>query len=253
MARTIDLNLDAGEMPEALADGSEEALYGQVSSVNIACGGHAGDEKTMAQAVALAMRYGLAIGAHPSYPDRAGFGRTRIEIETRALTESLTEQITALLFMAHGHGARLTHVKPHGALYNVCAYDVETANAVIEAVRYIDPTLALVGLAGSPFLQLARAKGLRAVGEAFVDRGYEDDGRLRARSLPDALVTDARVCATRARMLVEERKVQSASGHWLTVEAETLCIHGDTPGALQTARAVREELRRAGIEVTSLR
>lgn len=239
MKSEIDLNLDAGENAEALANGSEAALYDLVSSVNIACGGHAGDAQTMATAVTMAKSRGLAIGAHPSYPDRKNFGRQRMEIDSRQLTEALRKQISDLQAICSKNGVRLSHVKPHGALYNVAADDRESANAIFAAVRAIDTNLAVVGLFGSPFIDWCRAAGLRAFGEAFVDRTYESNGRLRARSQPDALIEKPELAAAQALRLLE-------SG------ADTLCIHGDSPNAQQIAAAVREELQRIGIRIHHL-
>ena len=250
--RSIDLNLDAGESAESLANGTEEALYRLVSSVNIACGGHAGDEQSMCEAIRLARKYDLSVGAHPSYPDRQGFGRKRIEIGHDALVSSLAGQIEALKKIAESEGVRLTHVKPHGALYNVAAGDESAALAIVEAVKKVDATLIVVGLAGSSFLQISRATGLRAEGEAFVDRGYENDGTLRARSNPDALIEDPRKAAERAVALANGERIESVHGKMIAIPARTLCIHGDTPNCLPTAQAVRTALQARGISIASL-
>lgn len=249
---SIDLNLDAGESAESFANGTEEALYRLVSSVNVACGGHAGDEPSMREAVRLARKNDLAIGAHPSYPDRPGFGRKRLEISHGELVASLKSQIKALEAVAASEGARLSHVKPHGALYNVAASDEATAEAIIEAVKSVDSTLIVVGLAGSRFLELCNAKGLRAESEAFVDRGYERDGSLRARSKPDALIEDPAKAAARAIALAKGEKIESVHGDLIQISATTLCMHGDTPNCLSTAHAVVAALKAHGISISSL-
>lgn len=238
----VDLNLDAGELPEAMADGREEALYDLVTSVNVACGGHAGDEGSMEKSVDWALKRGLRIGAHPSYPDREGFGRKVPSMDPKALIESLVAQILCLQNVCEKRGVRLTHVKPHGALYNVAARDKETARSVIDAILKVNPSLVLVGLAESMLLGWARESGLTAMGEAFVDRRYEEDGSLRSRQYPDALILDPGLAAQQAVKLVREGSVTSVAGRNLHIRFETLCIHGDSPGALAIARAVHSAL-----------
>lgn len=247
MKRTIDLNLDAGESLERLRNGYEARLYDLVSSVSIACGGHTGDEKSMRLAVRHANERGLLIGAHPSYVDRENFGRARLFIEPRVLTDTLIQQISALTEICDEEGARLTHVKPHGALYHAAAESEETALALIESVIAVDPELAIMGYAGSDLKRWSEDKGLRFIGEAFVDRRYEMDGRLRARALPDAMIENDQEAARQALNIVVDEKVKAAEGSWIRLNAETLCIHGDSATALESATAVRAALEKAGV------
>lgn len=236
---SIDLNLDAGESPEALADGREASLYGLVTSVNIACGGHAGNAVTMEKAVARALEKNLNIGAHPSYPDLAGFGRTVLKLGFEPLVSSLCEQMESLIKICRNSGARLSHVKPHGALYNQAAFDRHTADAIIEAVRRTAPRAMIVGLAGSPFLGWCEAAGFESLAEGFPDRRYESDGTLRSREFADALITDPPEVGGQAVNLVT-----SPPGGRL----DTLCIHGDSPTALQNVMAIRDFLAGARIQ-----
>lgn len=251
--QSIDLNLDAGEDPNALADGSEIALYDLVTSVNIACGGHAGTNATMTAAVRWAKARGISIGAHPSYPDRPGFGRTRMTIATGNLVHSLTTQIQSLVTVCAKNGVVLSHVKPHGALYHAVAFEKESASAFIAAVKNVDPKLRIVGFAGSSFLEWCRDAGCDAVGEAFVDRLYEEDGRLRSREKLGAVITDPEAAARQALLIARDGVVVCATGTELPLQARTLCIHGDTPGALTVARAVRQALEDGGIKPEGLR
>jgi len=239
-AKDIDLNLDAGESPAALADESEAALFALVTSLNVACGGHAGDVSTMSRVVELAAERGLAIGAHPSFPDRKGFGRRPVSMAHTALVDSLCLQIESLSSVLKAAGLKLSHVKPHGALYNLAATDREYASAVIEAVRRIDPALPIVGLAGSHFIKWCTKAGQTVVGEGFADRRYEPDGTLRSRQMADALIQDPLEASEQACRLAAEGFVQ------------TICIHGDTPVALPMARAVRASLIAAGIRLRAL-
>jgi len=232
--QSIDLNADLGE-----GCGDDAELLKIVTSANIACGGHAGDERTMRETVRAAVRYGVAIGAHPSYPDREGFGRRAMEIEGAEIVELVCEQIAALDGIAREEGGRLTHVKPHGALYNRSAVDGEVADAVARAVARFDPLLALVGLAGSRSTERARARGLRTVEELFADRRYRDDGTLVARGEPGALIESAEEAAERAVALARSGR------------GESICLHGDSENALTFARAVRQRLLEAGFVLRS--
>lgn len=236
----IDLNLDAGESVEALADGSEKQLYALVSSLNVACGGHAGDESTMAQVAELAASRGLAVGAHPSFPDRKSFGRRPLNMPRPQLVDSLCAQIESLSVVLRKSGMKLSHVKPHGALYNLAATDREYASAVIEAVRRIDRQLPVVGLAGSHFIKWSNKADQPVIGEGFADRRYESDGTLRDRQFADALITDPVVAGDQALQLT------------LSGSAQTICVHGDTPGALQIALAVRDHLTAAGVKIRAI-
>jgi 5-oxoprolinase (ATP-hydrolysing) subunit A len=232
---SIDLNADLGE-----GCGDDEALLQIVTSANIASGGHAGDARTMEATVRAAIRNGVAIGAHPSYPDRAGFGRSQMERTPNEIFDDVLEQTRALATIADAQGARLRHVKAHGALYNVAARDRAVADAVSRAVLAFDSKLAIVGLAGGAQLLSARAHGLRAIAEVFADRGYRDDGSLIPRGQPGALIEDVDTAVAQALALA-----RSGAG-------ETICIHGDGPRPVAFAGAIRAALESAGISVVSL-
>jgi UPF0271 protein len=244
---TIDLNCDMGE-----GAGADEELMPLVSSANVACGGHAGDEASMRATVRLARRHGVAVGAHPSYPDRAGFGRERLARAPADVRADVVAQVRALLAVCRAEGVPLVHVKPHGALYNAAAGDAELARAVGEAVREVDPGLVVVCLAGSPMVGLVRGMGLACAEEAFADRGYTARGTLVPRGQPGALLVDAATVAERASRLARKLGVATADGTVVPVAADTLCLHGDTPGASTLAGAVRERLRADGVAVRPL-
>ena len=225
----IDLNCDMGEMEDA---GLEEALMEFVTSASIACGGHAGDDATMQRTAMLAVRRGVRIGAHPSYPDRENFGRVEMAIDARELEQSVVDQIRRLEGIAwRVMGGRVEYVKPHGALYNLAAHNVGTAGPVGRAAARWRRGAVIFGLAGSPALDWWRAIGLRPIAEGFADRRYETDGSLRSRKLPGALILDPAEAAAQAVRLAREGKV------------ETICVHGDTPGAVEIARACRRALQ----------
>ena len=244
----IDLNADVGESFGPWPMGADEALVPLVSSVNVACGAHAGDPATILRTVALAARHGVAVGAHPGYPDLAGFGRRDLEMSAADLRASLVVQVGAVIAGARVGGVAVRHVKPHGALYNRSARDPALAAVVAEAIRDLDPSLALVGLAGSRSIEAGRAAGLAVLAEAFADRRYEPDGSLRSRTLPGALLgpEDA---AAQAVSIVRDGGVSASDGSRLAVAADTLCIHGDSPDAVAIAQAVRAALETAGIAV----
>ncbi len=235
---TIDLNLDAGESDEALNNGSEQALYDLVTSINIACGGHAGNSITIAQALDLAKLRNINVGAHPSYPDLAGFGRVAMNLKHEVLVSSLVGQIERLLKFCVEKGVKLSHVKPHGALYNKAADDKSTAMAIIESVQRVDRHLKIIGLAGTPFKQWCEDAGSPFIGEGFPDRRYEPNGRLRSRNSPDALITNPEDAANQALNLVTGK---------FKDEIDTLCIHGDAAGAVKTAAAIRKKLESSGV------
>ncbi|TAM49813.1 MAG: 5-oxoprolinase subunit PxpA [Acidobacteria bacterium] len=246
---TIDLNADVGELPDALDDGREEALLGLVTSANIACGGHAGDERTMAAVLGLARRLGVAAGAHPGYPDRATFGRVSAGMDADAIERTVFEQVRALAAAASRAGTVLLHVKPHGALYNDAAGDAGVAAAVARGVARWGRSVALVGLAGSRCLQVYDGYGFEAVGEGFADRAYEANGTLRSRALPGALHADPRVAAAQAVRIAVRRRVGTFDGGEIGLDARTICVHGDSPGAADVARAVRAALLAAGVRL----
>lgn len=248
--RTIDLNADVGELPALAA--LEEELLGVVTSVNVACGGHAGDEASMERLVRSALARGVAIGAHPSYPDRVGFGRRAIPIPLDALSVSIAKQVGSLRDVAARLGARLAHVKPHGALYNAAAKDRALAGAIATGVARVAPDVVLVGLAGSEMLAAFVEAGFAVAGEAFADRGYEPDGSLTPRGRPGALKGTAEEAAAQALSIARDGAVAATDGSRVRVDARTLCLHSDTPGALELARAVAVRLRDAGIVIRGL-
>jgi UPF0271 protein len=247
----VDLNADAGESFGAWTLGADEQLFQIVSSVNLACGFHAGDPSVIRRALRAAGRAGVAIGAHPSYPDLAGFGRRPMRLDAPTIEDLVMYQVAALAGMARAEGLRVGHVKPHGALYNDAAVDPLTARAIARAVRLTDASLALVGLAGSALVAAARAEGLRALEEAFADRGYERDGTLTPRGTPGAVIDNPAIAAARAVSIVRDHCVAAAGGEPIGLHADTICIHGDTIGAPVLARAVRDALEHAGVQVAA--
>lgn len=251
-APAIDLNCDAGEAFGPWPMGDDDALIPLMTSVNVACGAHAGDPLVMRRTVALAARHGVAVGAHPGYPDLQGFGRRPLALPPDEVEAWLLAQIGALAGIARGVGVALQHVKPHGALYNTAADDAALAGAIARAVRGFDPALVLVARAGSLQVEVARSLGLRVAEEAFADRGYDANGRLLARGSEAALLTDADAAAARAVRLVRAGGLPAVDGSWLALRPQTLCVHSDTPGAATTAAAVRAALLAAGVRLCSL-
>ena len=248
----IDLNCDMGEIPEAIAEGSQESLMKWLSSANIACGGHAGDSHTMATTIRQALRHNLAIGAHPGYPDRENFGRVELKLSSSEVAEFVREQVEALATIAERLGAKIRHVKPHGALYNQAVHDVDLAAAIAEGVARWNREVVLVGLAGSPMLDEFRRAGFAVAAEAFADRLYEPDGTLRARKHDDALIHDPEVAGRQAVGIATQGRISARGGTEIPVSAQTICIHGDTPGSDKIAAAVAKALARAGVSVQPL-
>jgi len=249
----IDLNCDLGEgfdawLPEG-PDGTDGALLDLVTSANVACGYHAGDARTMAAVCARATARGVRIGAHVGYLDREGFGRRFVDVPPDELRAQVASQLGALAAVAALVGARVDYVKPHGALYGALVHHEPQARAVVEAVAGVDAALPIVGLPGSAVLALARAVGLRAVPEAFADRGYRADGTLVPRSETGAVVTDPEVVGARAARMAAERVVVAVDGSLVRVDAESVCVHSDTPGAVDLAGAVRRALEGAGVGI----
>ncbi|MFJ3393530.1 LamB/YcsF family protein [Leifsonia aquatica] len=249
MARSVDLNSDLGESFGAWTMGDDDALLSVVTSANVACGFHAGDPATMLATCRTAAERGVAVGAHVSYRDLAGFGRRSMEVPADELRAETLYQLAALDGIARVAGTRVSYVKPHGALYNRIVRDTVQARAVAEAVAAFDPSLALLGLAGSEIEREAGAAGLRFVREAFVDRAYRADGTLVPRSEPGAVLHGDDDIAERALRLVTEGRVIADDGTDIPVEVDSLCVHGDSPDAVVMARAVRRRLDEAGIAV----
>ena len=248
----IDLNCDMGELPEAIADGTQEALLRSITSANVACGGHAGDERTMRTTIEQATRAGVAIGAHPGYPDRENFGRLELKMSAEAVASSVYEQVRALAEVAAKCGTKLVHVKPHGALYNQAVKDRELAEAIAKSVAKFGKSLVLMGLAGSPMLDVFRDAGFSVAAEAFADRRYEPDGTLRSRKFENALIGDPAEAAKQAFSIAQRGVVTAHDGTEVKLTAQTICIHGDTPGSVQIAAAVARALREAGVIPCSL-
>jgi 5-oxoprolinase (ATP-hydrolysing) subunit A len=243
----IDLNCDLGE-----GAGNDELLAPQVSSVNVACGFHAGGPETMRATVRLAVRHGLAVGAHPSFPDRSGFGRRFMAATPDEVRDDLTYQIGALWAFCRAEGTRLVHVKAHGALYNAAAGDPKLAQAIGEAVKAIDPALVVVALAGSPMVRVIRELGLRCAEEAFADRACFANGLLVPRSQPGAVLHDADQVAARVVMMAREKCVRTIDGTKVPMDPDTICVHGDTPGAVLAVAAIRARLKEEKIAVVPL-
>jgi 5-oxoprolinase (ATP-hydrolysing) subunit A len=248
----IDLNADVGESLGPWPMGSDAELIPLVTSVNVACGAHAGDPLTIERTVRLAASHGVAVGAHPGYPDLVGFGRRDLAMAPDELEATLVYQVGALAAFAADAGVPLCHVKAHGALYNAAARDPDLAIVVARAVARVSRSLVLVGLARSALVEAGRAAGLRTAGEAFADRAYEADGSLRSRRLPGAVHEDPAAVAAQAVSIVRDGRVIAYDGSVLDVDADTICIHGDSPGAVEFARAVREALAGAGVTVAAL-
>jgi UPF0271 protein len=247
--RQLDLNADIGEGDPQ----TDEALLRLVTSANVACGVHAGDAQTMRATVALAMRNGVAVGAHPGFNDREGFGRRPQQLADEEIRELLVGQLGALDAIARAQGTRLHHIKPHGALYNQAETDGALAVAIVAGIRAFDPSLRLVGRAGSAMEHAAREAAHPFRAEAFADRRYRPDGTLLPRSEPGAVLTDPDDVARQVRLLVTDGEVVASDGSRVAVSFGTLCVHGDTPGAATLARRVRQELAALGVIVSTPR
>lgn len=252
MSLRIDLNCDMGEGYGAWAMGHDEALLDLVTSANIACGFHAGDPATMARTVRWAVAKGVALGAHPSLPDLQGFGRRAMAVTPAEVRDLVLYQVGALDAFARAAGGRLRHVKAHGALYNMAARDRALADAIAAAVRDFDPGLVLVGLSGSEQVKAGQALGLACASEVFADRGYEPDGSLTPRGRPDAMIEDEDLAVVRVLRMVREGRVASRTGADVAIQADTVCIHGDQPKALEFAGRLRQALAAAGVAVRAL-
>jgi 5-oxoprolinase (ATP-hydrolysing) subunit A len=253
VARRIDLNADMGEGFGAWTMGADEELLGYVTSANVACGFHAGDPSVIDRTVGLALRAGVAVGAHPSHFDVRGFGRREIQTTQAEVERDVLYQVGALQAFARSHGGALTHVKPHGALYNQAARDEVLARAIARGAARVDARLVFVGLASSaPMRRAAEAEGLRFAAEAFVDRAYSADGHLVPRSLAGSVYGDPERAAAQALEIARDRAVTAANGSRIALEADTLCLHGDNPHAVAIARAVRRALEGAGVAIAPL-
>jgi UPF0271 protein len=246
---SVDLNCDLGESYGAWRLGDDAAMLSLVSSANVACGFHAGDPTVIRQTTETAATEGVTIGAHVGYPDLAGFGRRFMDMSPESLADAVLYQIAALEGFARAAGRRVAYVKPHGALYNTVVHHVGQARAVVAATKTFDPSLKILGLPDSAVLAAAREEGLEAVTEAFADRAYTPDGTLVSRSEPGSVLTDVEHVARRATRMVTHREVEAIDGSTITLDADSICIHGDSPGAVEMARAVRAGLTEAGVEI----
>lgn len=248
----IDLNCDMGESFGRYTLGDDAAMLDVVTSANIACGLHAGDPSVMQATVALAAQKGVAVGAHPGYPDLQGFGRRAMALTPAEVEATVLYQIGALAGFARSAGEPLVHVKPHGTLYNVAARDQTVAEAIVRAVAAFDPNLIVVTLPDSALARAAQTAGLRVAYEGFADRAYSEDGNLVPRSAPDAVIHDPALATARAIRMVTHGEVKAVTGKVIPLHIDTLCIHGDTPGAVAIASALRAALEAEGVVVVSL-
>jgi UPF0271 protein len=248
----IDLNGDVGESFGAYQIGHDAALIPVLTSANVACGFHAGDPGVMRATVALAREHGTAVGAHPGFPDLAGFGRREMKASAREIEDFVAYQIGALAGIAAAQSVRLRHVKPHGALYNMAAKDDVLADAIARATASVDRSLMMFGLPRSKSLEAAGRHGLRAVSEAFADRAYRADGTLVPRGDAGAVIADGDTVVARAVMIARDRVVIAADGTRVPLEVETICVHGDTPGAAALAKRIRTALIEAGLQIKAV-
>ena len=246
----IDLNADVGE--GLAAAGQDPALMSSITSANVACGFHAGNPGVMRATVALARDHGVAVGAHPGFPDLEGFGRRELQVAPGDVEDFVVYQVGALAAMAAAQGVRLQHVKPHGALFNMAVRDAALANAVARAAAAIDRTLILFGLPGSELVEAGRRAGLRTACEAFADRAYQPDGTLVPRSHSGAVIQDPEAVVRRAVRMVCEQTVDAIDGTAVPLTIDTLCVHGDTPGAADLAARIRAALVASGVEVVAV-
>ncbi|RWR01132.1 LamB/YcsF family protein [[Pantoea] beijingensis] len=241
----IDLNADLGE-----GSTSDRQLLQWVTSANIACGFHAGDAQTMLQSIRWAKEFGVAIGAHPSFPDRENFGRTAMRLPAETVFAQVVYQVGALKALAATEGCRLAHVKPHGMLYNQAAREPLLADVIARAIKAVDPALILLGLAGSELIRAGHYHGLSTRQEAFADRGYQNDGSLVPRDRPGALIENETMAIEQTLSMVQQGKVRSVQGEWITLHAESICLHGDGAHALIFAQHLRNAFDKNGITVT---
>jgi UPF0271 protein len=248
----IDLNSDLGESFGPWQMGHDDALMPSITSANVACGFHAGDPTVMRRTIALARRHGVAVGAHPGFPDLTGFGRREMQMSPGEVEDLVLYQLAAISGVAAAEGVRLQHVKAHGALYNMAARDRGLARAIARAVAAFDKELILLGLPNSELLREGNAAGLRVAAEIFADRTYEPDGSLTPRRVAGSVIHDAEDVVARAVAMVQSRRVTATDGSEVPFAADTLCVHGDTPGAADLARQIRAALERAGIQVCAL-
>ena len=248
----IDLNADAGESAGTQLGAQDPALMAQITSANVACGFHAGNPGVMRATVALAREHGVAVGAHPGFPDLAGFGRRELQVSPRDVEDFVVYQVGALAAIAAAQGVRLQHVKPHGALFNMAVRDAELADAIARAVVLIDRSMILFGLPGSELVAAGARAGLRTACEAFADRAYQADGTLVSRQQPGSVIHDPDTVAGRVVRMVREQAVEAIDGTRVPLTVDTICVHSDTPGAAELAARIRAELTQAGVAIKAI-
>lgn len=249
----VDINCDMGESFGTYKLGTDEEIMPYVTSVNIACGFHAGDPYVMRKTVKLAIQRGVGIGAHPGLQDLIGFGRREMNLSPQEAYDLVVYQIGALYGFVKSEGGHIQHVKPHGALYNMAAKSASLSDAIAEAIYKVDPQLILFGLAGSELVKAGKKIGIQTAEEVFADRTYQSDGSLTSRRLPDALITDDRKAVDQVVRMVKEKKVRSLQGTDVPIQADTVCIHGDGAHALDFARLIRQQLQASGITVQAVK
>ena len=249
----VDLNCDLGESFGNYTCGLDAQVIPQISSANVACGFHASDPLVMAKTVALAKKHGVAVGAHPGYPDLVGFGRRNLSVSAEELKAMVQYQIGALRAFCDANGITMQHVKPHGAMYNMAAKDRKLADAICSAILSVDPGLILLGLSGSQMLLAAEEMGLPCASEVFADRAYEDDGTLTPRALPGSVITDEEEAIQRVLQMVREGTVTARSGKTIPIRADSICLHGDGEKAVEFAARIRKELTASGVEIVPLK
>jgi len=247
--RTLDLNCDLGESYGVYTLGNDKEMMRYITSANIACGFHAGDPVTMREAVTLALEHGVAIGAHPGLPDLRGFGRRNIHISPKDAYHDVIYQIGALNAFVSSEGGALKHVKPHGALYNLCAIDASLAEAVAEAVYRVDSNLCLFGLSGSKLIAAGKKIGLKTVNEVFADRAYLDNGSLAPREMKGAVIQDVEQAVNQVLQLAKEGRIKTITGKEINLEADSICLHGDGDKAVQFAHVISRQLISHGISL----
>ena len=251
MQKKIDLNCDLGEWRTKEGAALDETIMPFISSCNIACGGHIGDEESMRTTITLAQKYGVAVGAHPGYPDPANFGRVVMDIDTELLKESIVDQLTLFKSYLDEFGAELHHIKPHGALYNQAVKDETTAKVVVSAINQVCPGITVYLPEGSLSADIAKEEGLRVIHEVFADRVYEDDLQLRSRSLQGAVLHKEAEVIAQVHQLVLDGKVLTYSGIKKSIKAETICLHSDTPGAITLAKTINSFLSLHGVTINT--
>lgn len=248
----VDLNCDMGESFGNYVCGMDADVVPHISSANVACGFHASDPLVMEKTVALCKQSGVRVGAHPGFPDLVGFGRRQMQVSPDELRTMVIYQVGALKTFCGAAGVKLQHVKPHGAMYNMAGKDEQMARAICEGVYAVDPSLILLGLSGSKLVAAAKKVGLRAAKEVFADRAYEEDGSLVARSKPGAMITDENEAIARVVSMVTERKVKAITGKEIAIEADSICLHGDSPKAVLFAEKISAALKAAGATIAPM-